>query len=51
MQNGITLRNGYGCDLDALTTGTRIGKDFGHDVCDNRWHDLIVYCCGFILVL
>jgi len=27
MQDGITLRNGYRCDLDTLTTGTRIGKD------------------------
>ncbi|KAK7792172.1 hypothetical protein R5R35_005131 [Gryllus longicercus] len=25
MQDGITLRNGYSCDLDALVTGTRIG--------------------------
>ncbi|XP_063229643.1 neuralized-like protein 4 [Bacillus rossius redtenbacheri] len=25
MQDGITLRNGYACDLDTLTAGTRIG--------------------------
>ncbi|PSN33663.1 hypothetical protein C0J52_20980 [Blattella germanica] len=25
MQDGVTLRNGYGCDLDTLTTSTRIG--------------------------
>jgi hypothetical protein len=45
MQNGITLRNGYGCDLDALTTGTRIGKGLRPDVCDNRWHDLLFVQC------
>lgn len=25
MQDGVTLRNGYSCDLDALVTGTRVG--------------------------
>ncbi|XP_067005004.1 neuralized-like protein 4 [Anabrus simplex] len=25
MQDGVTLRNGYSCDLDALASGTRIG--------------------------
>jgi hypothetical protein len=40
MQNGITLRTGYGCDLDTLTTSTRIGKGLGPDICVNRWHDL-----------
>jgi len=54
MQNGITLRNGYGCDLDTLTTGTRIGKGLRPDVCDNRWYDLLVvqyrkHHCGFTL--
>ena len=28
MQDGVTLRNGYGCDLDTLTTGTRIGMKY-----------------------
>lgn len=25
MQDGNTMRNNYGCDLDSLTTGSRIG--------------------------
>lgn len=25
MQDGNTMRNNYGCDLDTLTTGSRIG--------------------------
>jgi hypothetical protein len=39
MQDGVTLRNGYGCDLDTLTTGTRIGKGSHFDV----WHLLIIF--------
>jgi neuralized-like protein 4 len=26
MQDGLTLRNGYACDLDMLTAGTKIGE-------------------------
>lgn len=26
MQDGLTLRNGYACDLDTLTAGTKIGE-------------------------
>jgi hypothetical protein len=37
MQDGITLRNGYGCDLDTLTSGTRIGKSLAlSDAFDKR---------------
>lgn len=25
MENGVTIKNGYKCDLDVLTAGTRIG--------------------------
>lgn len=39
MQDGVTLRNGYGCDLDTLTTGTRIGKGSHFYV----WHLLIFF--------